>query len=58
VRATKEALEKIAWIENEVTQWFAGREVSVYDLVDTAVSLTGLVLTVDMEHNRACIQEF
>jgi hypothetical protein len=55
--ATPEAAQTIKWLEEVVTGWFAGTEVSLYDVVGAAVSLAGLTLTVGMDDNVACIQE-
>ena len=57
MRATPQAAETIKWLEQVVTDWYAGTEVSLYDVVDAAVSLAGLTLTVGMHDDVACIQE-
>lgn len=54
--ATPEAEKNIRWLEEQVTNWFAGQEVSVFDVVDVALSLTGLTVTAGMADNKACIQ--
>jgi len=54
--ATPDARAAIAHIESTVTDYYAGVEVDVTELVDKALSLAGLTITVDSGHNRACIQ--
>lgn len=54
--ATPDAQDAIAHIESALTAYYSGAEVDVTDLVDKALSLAGLTVTVDSQHNRACIQ--
>lgn len=55
-QATAGARATIASIEDAMTPHYAGNEVILLDLLDQALSLAGLTITVDSEHNRACIQ--
>ncbi|QJD50288.1 hypothetical protein SEA_IWOKEUPLIKEDIS_85 [Mycobacterium phage Iwokeuplikedis] len=57
MKVTPEAAEKIAHIEKHVTAWYHDMHVDWPDLLDKALSLAGLMITVDSTHNKACIQE-
>jgi len=54
--ATAQAKTVIEHIEAEMTDYYAGVQVDVADLVDRALSLAGLTITIDSQLNRACIQ--
>lgn len=54
--APPEARAAIRHIETAVTDYYAGIPIDVTDLVDKALSLSGLTITVDSQFNRACIQ--
>lgn len=54
--ATPDARAAIAHIESTMTDYYAGVEIDVTDLIDKALSLAGLTITVDSQYNRACIQ--
>jgi hypothetical protein len=55
-QATMQAAKTIRRLEEEVTAWFAGHDVSVFDIVDMALSLSGLTITAGMDDNIAAIQ--
>lgn len=55
-QATAAAGSRIAAIEAQVTAWYAGQDVSWTDVLDWALSIAGLTITVDSMHNRATIQ--
>jgi hypothetical protein len=54
--ATPDARAAIEHIETAVTDYCAGAQLDVADIVDKALSLAGLTITIDSQHNRACIQ--
>lgn len=54
--ATPKAAKDIRWLEEQVTDWLLGGSVSVFDVVDAAVSLAGLQLSAGMGDNVAVIQ--
>lgn len=55
-QATPDAKKTIDHIERELTGWYAGNEIDVTNLVDKALSLAGLFITVDSQDDKACIQ--
>lgn len=54
--ATPKAARQIRWIEQQITDWFAGADVSVFDVVAAALSLSGLDLTAGTNDNKAVVQ--
>ena len=54
--ATPDAQATIHAIEAEVTAYYAGDDVDIADVLDRALSLAGLGITVSSDDNVACIQ--